>query len=67
MKKRMEKTGIGLGKKGKEREGKGDITDRGRKKNRMSSGDSLDAVWYLKGLNYKLFNISEPHIFIYKI
>lgn len=30
--------GTGLGKKGKKRKGKRDITDRGRKKNRMSSG-----------------------------
>lgn len=67
MNKRMGKTRTGVGKKGRKEKGRETITDRAREKSRMSPGNSLDAVWNLKVLNCKLFNISEPHILIYRI
>lgn len=52
MNKMMRKIRTGLGKKGKDKEGKEDIIDRGRRKTRISSGNSR-----MQSLEFKMLKL----------
>lgn len=63
----MGKTETRPGQKGKGREGdeRKTLRRKGREQDEFRK-QSLDAIWYLKCLNYKSFIISEPHILFTK-